>query len=221
MKPFSHQAHRVQRLPIFFLALSLLLIVSSYKLSADQVKQAGWRVKIEEGKQTRSTLTIKNRCSEPRRFRIKSKIKYLRFEQPTDSILIEASSNKELGVRFDATGLKSKVYRSKVVVECLDCKGSKCTQNRDEVPVEMSVIVPNIYSWCVDTHVTGKPGSFSCKVISVTPNFAEGRCAEPLLTIPNDGRVVPKAGSSLPADSCMTAIKIKKTVPDPNVVPVP
>jgi hypothetical protein len=144
MERFSRKAHPVLQLVIFsFFTLNILLIVSSFKLSAaaDQSKQAGWRLEVKEGKSARSTLTINNRCSEPHRFRIKSSVKYLQFEQPTDSVLIAASSNTQLGVRFDATGLKSKVYRGKVIVECLDCrkKGSKCTQDRDELPFEMTV----------------------------------------------------------------------------------
>jgi hypothetical protein len=135
--------------------LSILLVVTASllcpttpqfivgKVSADtSASQAGWRVQIEAGKSTRSTLAINNHCLEPHLFRIKSSAKYLQFEQPTDSVLIAARTAKQLGVRFDATGLKSKVYRSKVVVECLDCrkKMSKCTQDRDEVPVELTVI---------------------------------------------------------------------------------
>lgn len=149
MKRFSHQVYHLRRLAVFILALSFLLLVSSLKLSvAQKASRAGWRVEVEEGKSTRSTLTINNRCSEPHLFRIKNSVKYLRFEQPTESVLIAASSNKRLGARFDAAGLKSKVYRSKVVVECLDCKKeSKCTQDRDEVPIELTVIksaTPNI-----------------------------------------------------------------------------
>lgn len=101
--------------------------------------QAGWRVQLEEGQTTRATLTINNRCSEPHLFRIESKLKGLSFEQPTNSVLIAAASSKQLGARFDATGLKSKVHTGKVVVECLDCKKSRCTQDRDEVKVELTV----------------------------------------------------------------------------------
>ncbi|HWS90696.1 MAG TPA: hypothetical protein VN282_27250 [Pyrinomonadaceae bacterium] len=132
------------------LASSILLRPASQRFitggvtARAQASQAGWRVELEEGKTTRSTLSINNRCLEAHLFRIKSSVKYLQFEEPTDSVLIPAGSSKLLGVRFDATGLKSKVYESKVVVECRDCKkkGSKCTQDRDEVPVELTVVKP-------------------------------------------------------------------------------
>jgi beta-glucanase (GH16 family) len=107
------------------------------------ITQDGWRVEVEEGKSARSTLTINNRCSAPHLFRIKSEAGFLRFEQATDSVLIEAGSSKRLVVRLDAAGLKGKTHRGKVVVECIDCKKEPgCNQNRDELPVEMIVIGP-------------------------------------------------------------------------------
>jgi hypothetical protein len=128
--------------------IALLLCSTSRQLivggaSADTSSpQAGWRLELEEGKTARSTLTIKNRCSEPHLFRVKGNVKYLQFEQPPDSVLIAAGSNSQLGVRFDATRLKRKLYRSEVIIECRDCKGSKCTQDRDKVPVELNVVGP-------------------------------------------------------------------------------
>jgi endo-1,3-1,4-beta-glycanase ExoK len=145
MKLLSPKAHPLRQLSIFFFTSSLLLIGSNSPPSAaDDVTQEGWRVEIEEGKSTRSTLTINNRCSAAHLFRIKSSAKFLRFEQPTDSVQIQAKSNKQIGLRFDATGLKIKVYRSKVIVECLDCKKEPgCNQDRDELPVEMIVVKAN------------------------------------------------------------------------------
>ena len=145
MKRPSHKTHNARLLAIVLFALTLLFIVSrSQPSTANEVTQAGLRVQIEEGKSARATITINNRCSAPHLFRIKSNAKFLRIEQPTDSVLIQAGSNKQLGVRFEATGLKSKVYRSKVVVECLDCKKEPgCNQDRDELPVEMVVIKAN------------------------------------------------------------------------------
>jgi hypothetical protein len=114
--------------------------ISSKPSAAQKVAQAGWRVEVEEGKSTRATLTINNRCSAPHLFSIKSKAKGLSFEQQADKVLIGASSSKVITALFDAKGLKSKVYRSKVVIECLDCKTEpRCTQDRDELHVEMTV----------------------------------------------------------------------------------
>jgi carboxypeptidase family protein len=142
MKLLSPKAHPLRLLSIFFFTSTLLLIVSgSPPSAADDVTQEGWRVEIEEGQSTRATLTINNRCTSPHLFRIKSSAKFLRFEQPTDSIQIQAKSNKQIGAQFEATGLTVKVYRSKVTVECLDCKKEPgCNQDRDELPVEMIVV---------------------------------------------------------------------------------
>src|SRR3954471_11214322 len=135
------------------ITLSLLVVVALSCLTSQPLQpneasaaapdsQAGWRVQIEEGQTTRSTLTINNRCSEPHLFRVESKVKALSFEQLTDSVLIAPASNKQLGARFDATGLKPKLYKGKVVVTCLDCKKTMCTQDRDEVSVELTVTKP-------------------------------------------------------------------------------
>lgn len=142
MKRLSPKAHPLQLLSIFFFTSSLLLIGSnSPQSAADYVTQEGWRIEIEEGKSTRSTLTINNRCSAAHLFRIKTSAKFLRFEQPTDSVQIQAKSNKQIGLRFDATALEIKVYRSTVMIECLDCKKEPgCNQDRDELPVEMIVV---------------------------------------------------------------------------------
>lgn len=142
MKERSHKFYRPAVLVLSsLLPLGVLLLINnSTPLAANRVAQAGWRVELEEGKTTHSTLTINNRCPEPHIFRVKHNVKYLHFDQPTNSILIEPSSGKDLGVRFDAKGLKSKVYRDKVVVECLDCKKARgCHQDRDELLVEMTV----------------------------------------------------------------------------------
>lgn len=105
--------------------------------------QVGWRVEIEEGKSKPSTLTINNRCSAPHLFRIKTGVKYIHFDQQTDSVRIGATASNQLEVRFDATGLKSKTYKGKVIIECLDCKQEPgCKQDRDELAVEMVVIKP-------------------------------------------------------------------------------
>jgi hypothetical protein len=131
-----------QRAFFGFVALAIhLLTINSMPSMAQKTEQPGWHVELEEGKSTRSNLSINNRCSAPHVFRVKNKIKYLRFEQAADSILVGANSTKEIGVQFDATGLKSKKYRDKLLVECLDCKKEKtCRQDREELLVEMIVI---------------------------------------------------------------------------------
>jgi len=120
-----------------------LFTISSIPSAAQKAAPAGWRVELEEGKTARSSLTINNRCSAPHLFRVRHKIKYLRFEQATDSILVGANSSTAIRALFDSTGLKSKQYRDKVIVECLDCKKEKtCHQDRDELAVELTVTKP-------------------------------------------------------------------------------
>jgi hypothetical protein len=110
-------------------------------VASHNTPQAGWRFEIEEGMSKPSTLSITNTCREQHRFRVDSKVKYLSFTQPTDSILVGPNATKEIGIRFDATGLKPKTYRDEVTVVCIDCKTEKtCRQDRDELSVEMVVM---------------------------------------------------------------------------------
>jgi hypothetical protein len=55
--------------------------------------------------------------------------------------LITAGSSKRIAAWFDASGLEARVYRGKVDIECLDCRKERgCTQDYDELTVEMKVI---------------------------------------------------------------------------------
>jgi hypothetical protein len=142
----SLQTQKQRRLAIFgFLALVILPIGNLNPLAVQKDAQAGWRVEIEEGKTARSTLAISNRCSTLHHFSIDSKIEYLRFELPTNSFPIGAASTAQLGVVFDATGLKLGIRRDKLTVKCLDCKKEKgCAQDKDELPVEVTVTMPAV-----------------------------------------------------------------------------
>ena len=117
-----------------------------------------WRVEIEEGKSARSQLQINNRCSAPHLFSVRSQAKGLSFEQQTNKVLIGAGISNVIAALFNATGLKSKVYRGKVIIECLDCKTEPgCTQDRDELQVEMTVIKPKPTP-SPNTNLTKRPG---------------------------------------------------------------
>lgn len=144
MKRTSHNTHHARFLTIAFFALTLILLVStSLPSAAGGRAQGGWRVEVEEGRSARSMLTINNRCSAPHRFRVRSEAGFLRFEQSTDAVPVEAGSSRRLAVRVDATALERRTLRGKVVVECLDCKQEPgCNQGRDEVPVELVVVGP-------------------------------------------------------------------------------
>jgi uncharacterized repeat protein (TIGR01451 family)/fimbrial isopeptide formation D2 family protein len=129
-------ARRIAALCLF--AFSVLLLVSSSRPWA--TAQAVWRVEIKEGETASSSLSINNHCAAPHNFRVTNKFKSLRFDQPTDSVLIEASGSKRIAATFDARGLKSKVYGGKVDIECLDCKKEQgCTQDHDELAIQMNV----------------------------------------------------------------------------------
>jgi hypothetical protein len=170
MKCPSREAQDLQRRVIFFFALGLLILVSTTQpLTADEVTQGGWRVQVEEGKSTRSALTIKNRCSAPHLFRVRKSPKFVRFEQPAESVLIQPGSTRQLAARFDASGLKNRVYRETVVVECVDCKKERgCSQDRSDLQVELSVVKAG--------HIAapGEAGSLSGRVVDPSGNPVVG-----------------------------------------------
>lgn len=144
---------------LFAFTMSLLAI-SSLPATAQKGAPAGWRVEMQEGQKRPSSLSIRNTCKGPHRFRVQSKIKYLSFGESTADILVAAAATREIKALFDATGLKSKTYHDKVIVECLDCKKEKtCHQDRDELAVEMIVTKP-----------VKIPGSFQQDVSATHPS---------------------------------------------------
>jgi hypothetical protein len=146
-------------------ALSMFLLAISSIPSAAQkggppvppAPPAGWRVELEEGQKHFSTLAIRNICKRPHSFRVQEKINYLTFAEPTADLLVPPASTRAIKALFDATGLKSKTYHDKVIVDCLDCKKEKgCSQDRDEIPVELIVTKPK---QSVETQRTANTGS--------------------------------------------------------------
>jgi hypothetical protein len=121
---------------LFFLAY-LLAIVFEPKAEA---QQNTWRVELEEGKTASSNLLLNNRCKAAHNFRVEEDMKYLSFKEPTESVLIAPGATKSVGVTFDATGLKPKIYEDDVLIICIDCKTEPtCAQDRDKVPVQLIV----------------------------------------------------------------------------------
>jgi len=144
MNKLPRKAHRVRR-SLFFclLAVSILWISSSNRPAGAQ--QDAWRVALEEGKTARASLTIKNRCPNEQIFTVESDIKYIKFESPIDSIVIPAGGKVPLWAVFNSTGLKSRVYEDELYVRCKTCKKTtpRCSQDRDTVPVELTVTKPS------------------------------------------------------------------------------
>jgi hypothetical protein len=205
MKRISSQPIHLRRWVFLSVCVlsSPLLLSSSGLLAASETTQTGWQFEVAQDGKTRSNVEITNRCRAPHLFRIKSDVKYLSFGQPKESIPVAPGAAVQVPVVFSAAGLKPKVYRNKVFVECLDCKTEKgCSQNRDVLPITMKVNRQNIYSWCVTTKVVHKGFQIKCEIRSVTPNDTPEPCNQPLLTIPNTGAPYPKVGDVLNMTYC-------------------
>jgi endo-1,3-1,4-beta-glycanase ExoK len=141
MKRPLHKTHNVRGWMIFFFTLTFLLIASrSQPPVTAQKTPTGFVYELAEGETVTGTVRITNRCKAAHNFRIREDIKYLSFQESTESIQIAPGAPKPLDVKLDATGVKPKVYEDKLVVECLNCKKEKgCTQDRDIIPVQLTV----------------------------------------------------------------------------------
>jgi hypothetical protein len=139
MKRLLSQIFRKQRLAIFnFFALSILLLGSCSDLLSQELK----KFRLEEGETAPWDVSIKNNCKvKPHRFRIENKYNYISFAEPTDSILVGVRLLKSIIATVNTAGLESKVYKGKVIVECLDCKKG-CVQDRFLLPFEITVTKP-------------------------------------------------------------------------------
>lgn len=146
MKRQSNQTCRARWLVIFFLLAGDALFLTNFPYpAAAQRKAAPARLQIEvqQGGINRATLELENKCSEPHKFRVEKKAKYIRFERPADSILVGPHSKEQVGLVFDAAGLETKEYRETLHITCRDCKkGRGCQVEDHEVTVEMRVTRP-------------------------------------------------------------------------------
>ena len=226
MKRSSSEIRRRRLLASFgLIALTmLLLIVSSGPSTAQKSGNAGWRFELAANSSKSSNLELINTCAGTHLFAVRSKAKYVSFAEPIGSISVAPQSTKLLPMRFDATGLKPKTYRDKVLVVCLDCKADKtCKQDRNELAIDMTVVEPKIYSWCVRAHwdpLVPKPGKLPvCRVFDVFPNYSQSPCGPQATTIPNDGRPVPKAGGTIPDTYCIRQGPKLGSLNNPNVQP--
>ncbi len=142
MKLYSKQTYNRQWLMTpGFLTVCVALFVSCPGVVMAQ--SAPQKFRTEVGHTTRLIIPFHSNCSEPHHLRIKNKITYVRFEQPGATILIRPNSSEQIVLLFDATGLENKVYRDKVVLECVDCrKGGGCEHVRHETPFEMTIFKP-------------------------------------------------------------------------------
>jgi hypothetical protein len=108
MRP-SQQIRHQQRLAIFnFFALIVLLFAGQSGVSA----QGSVNLKVEEGKQIRSSVSFTNDCVEAQSYRI-APTKYVRLEGAT-TIVINGRSTVTIGFVFDAAGLEPNVYSDRI-----------------------------------------------------------------------------------------------------------
>lgn len=196
--------------------LSVVMPLIAVSTSHVYQGQGGWRVDTKQGDQVRSTLTITNRCAEPHYFRVINKLKYVRFERPVDRVLIAPGASDVLPVLFDSTNLKPQKRSDKVIVQCLDCKKERrCLQDKDVVPVEMSVSSATPSGWCViPGYSRGIP--MKCVVKSVYASKSPKPCPEESIPAPS-GVPLPKVGSEVAYRYCDRPGPRRTIDTDPNL----
>ncbi len=181
----SRQIRNQRRLPVFsFIALSLLIFTSI--LSAQD-----WAFKIKPGGETMTNLRIENKCPHPHLFRIDSQIKYLRFAESTNGILVGALTTRAIGMKFYATGLEPRIYTDQFVVVCIDCKAS-CNQHNTVKSIQMNVLAtptpttptPTTPTPTTPTPTTPTPVTPTPERITPTPTPTPSPTATPLVVSP-------------------------------------
>jgi hypothetical protein len=132
---------------MYFFTLSILGVTSGSvpSVAAQEKQAAGLFAQVEPGRTFPVAVGIRNTCRKPHRFRIDNNAEYLRFTDQITSILVTPGVRKPMGAIFDGTGLENKVYQNTLIVKCLDCKKEKgCTQDKDEIPIQLTVSKPMI-----------------------------------------------------------------------------
>ena len=131
---------------VFLFGLCILFPVKYGSPAAAQRKTtvADIRIEVQQGAIGRTSFGLENSCSEPHKFRVEKKAKYIRFDGPADSILVRPNSKEQIRLMLDATGLETKEYWETLHVKCRDCKKGRGCQLKDhDVTIEMRVTRPS------------------------------------------------------------------------------
>ena len=138
MNILPHMAYRVRRGP-FVCFFALIILFFTNMPGKAQEAPGSRKIQVEAGKIKHDSFTIRNNCLKATHWRVKNKVKNLRFDESTKSVLIPPQSTKTMGITVNATKLKSRVYQGYVEVGCLDCQGT-CATKRSRVPFEITVV---------------------------------------------------------------------------------
>lgn len=140
MNLLPQKAYCARRWPLFCFFALIILFFANMPGKAQEAPGSR-RIQVEAGKIKHDSFTIQSKCLKPTHWRVKNKVKNLRFNEPAKSVLIPPRSIKTIGITINAVKLKSRVYQGYVEVGCLDCQGT-CGTKRSRVPFEITVVEP-------------------------------------------------------------------------------
>ena len=158
-------------LPLLSLLATLVLVGVAPAVGEDQ---PAWDVTLKPDFQARSTLTVNNRCIRRHTFTVtKENLPFIHFlAEP--KLSVPAKSSHQLPIQFDTTGMKAGEYQGVVVVTCVSCGNEPtCTQDRERLPVNLTVTAPRATPAEPATEAPGEPGSRPTSTRSREPSAAQ------------------------------------------------
>ena len=162
---------RGRYLPLLSLLATLVLVGVAPAVAEDQ---PAWDVTLKPDFQARSTLTVNNRCIRRHTFTVtKENLPFIHFlAEP--KLSVPATSSHQLPIQFDTTGMKAGEYQGVVVVTCVSCGNEPtCTQDRERLPVNLTVTAPRATPAEPATETPGEPGSGPTSTRSKEPSAAQ------------------------------------------------
>jgi len=109
---------------------------------ADKSPDVFMRVTVMQGEVWRGPIVLTSVCL-PHRISVRSSARFLRFQQPTDSVTVGQNMPLRLSAVIDAAGLNPKVHVVELSLKCHDCKSVNCTHTTSKLRVEVVVVKPS------------------------------------------------------------------------------
>jgi hypothetical protein len=134
--------------PMFLTSVILttgMVLFAAYAWSQQPTQERPvWDVQLARNAQASSNITIQNQCQRIHTFTvIEQRTPYIQLlAAPT--VKVPGNSSYNLPVRFNTNGMNAGQYQGNIVVKCETCRKEKtCTQDREVLPVRLTVLQEN------------------------------------------------------------------------------
>jgi hypothetical protein len=107
-------------------------------------QQPGWNVNLQPNTSARSNVEVINQCQRTHNFKVEfPNVPFLQPTAPTE-LQVKGGKSVQLPVVFNTNGMAVGTYQGEVLVICQTCKKEPtCTQDREKLPVILTVGNPN------------------------------------------------------------------------------